>query len=44
VPEECTNEHLQILARLAERFSDKEFLAKLRATDSSADLFAMLTG
>ena len=31
VPEESTDEHLQILARLAELFSDPEFCRQLRA-------------
>lgn len=30
VPEECTEEHLQILAQLAEMFSDAEFREQLR--------------
>ena len=36
VPQESTDEHLQILSRLAEKFSDKELLSKLR-TEKTAD-------
>ena len=43
VPEACTNEHLQILAKLAERFSDQDFLAKVRAAASSAEIYELLT-
>jgi PTS system nitrogen regulatory IIA component len=44
VPEESTEEHLQILARLAELFSKPEVLEKLRSEDTSAGLFKLLTG
>jgi PTS system nitrogen regulatory IIA component len=43
VPEESTDEHLRILARLADMFSDESYCEKLRKTQSSADLFALLT-
>ena len=36
VPQESTDEHLQILSRLAEKFSDTDLLSKLR-TEKSAD-------
>lgn len=42
VPEESTNEHLQILARLAEMFSDSERLRKLRRAYSQDALFKLL--
>lgn len=43
VPEQATEEHLQILAQLAEMFSDEEFLGRLRASRSPGDLFKLLT-
>jgi len=42
VPEESTDEHLQILARLAEMFSDTELVRKLRYTSSSDRLYELL--
>lgn len=42
VPEECTEEHLQILALLAEMFNDKGLRAELRAADSGADLYDLI--
>lgn len=42
VPEESTNEHLQVLARLAEMFSDSERLRKLRRAHSEQVLFRLL--
>jgi len=38
VPEESTDEHLQLLAQLAEMFSDKSFVAKLRASPDARTL------
>ncbi len=43
VPEHFTDEHLQILARLAEMFSDPEFCNRLREADSAAALHDLLT-
>ena len=43
VPEESTDEHLQILSTLAELFSNKEFLDQIRMEDSSDIVFGMLT-
>lgn len=42
VPEECTEEHLQVLARLAEMFTDDDFCTRLRRADADAlhDLIA----
>jgi len=44
VPEESTNEHLQILARLAEKFSDEKTLRQLQSEPSSAKIYQILTG
>ncbi|MGD8998822.1 MAG: PTS IIA-like nitrogen regulatory protein PtsN [Granulosicoccaceae bacterium] len=43
VPEESTDEHLRILARLAEMFSDESYCDKLRKAQSPGDLFVLLT-
>jgi PTS system nitrogen regulatory IIA component len=43
VPDRATDQHLQILAQLAEMFSDDEFLARLRASRSHDELFELLT-
>lgn len=43
-PEDSTEEHLQILARLAGMFDKPEFLARLRREDSSDTLYQLLTG
>lgn len=43
VPEHCTEEHLQILALLAQMFSDKNLRAELRAADSSEALYELLS-
>lgn len=42
VPEESTDQHLQILARLAEMFSDTDFIRKLRYANSSERLYELL--
>ena len=42
VPAEATQEHLNILAALARRFSDRSFCAALRAARSDAELFAAM--
>ena len=42
VPEHFTDEHLKILAYLAEMFSDQAFCAQLRAADSDQALFERL--
>lgn len=44
VPEESTEEHLQILAKLAETFSDHTLLEKLRVEPSSENIFKLLVG
>ena len=43
VPEESTDEHLQVLAFLASMFSDKSFREKLRKSDSPEDIYQLLT-
>ena len=43
VPEESTDEHLQVLAFLASMFSDENFREKLRKSDSSEDIYQLLT-
>jgi PTS system nitrogen regulatory IIA component len=42
VPSESTDEHLKILAQLAEMFSDDEFLAHLRNCRSPDELYQLL--
>ena len=43
VPEEHTSEHLEILASLASRFSDKNLCHSLRSASTSKELFNRLT-
>ena len=42
VPEEATDAHLQLLAKLARMFSDAEFSRRLRDSRSSAELYELL--
>ena len=42
VPEESTDEHLQLLAQLAQMFSDPAFTQQLRETGNSQDLYDLL--
>lgn len=44
VPEHSTDEHLQVLAQLAEMFNEPEFLAQLRGQESSEAIYGLLTG
>ena len=44
VPEDSTNEHLQILATLAELFGDNSLLARLRVESEPEEIFKILTG
>ncbi len=44
VPQESTDEHLQILSRLAEKFSDAGLLDQLRTEKSTEAIFNLLTG
>ncbi len=43
VPTDCQDEHLRILAQLAEMFSDEAFVARLRASSGAAEAYAVLT-
>jgi len=43
VPESATDEHLEILAQLAEMFSEAEFRQQLRETTDCMDKFHLLT-
>lgn len=43
VPEDATSEHLQLLASLAEMFSDESFVAELRASGDEGIIFQRLT-
>lgn len=43
VPEQSTQEHLQLLAQLAEMFSDAAFVASLRSAESAAELHTRLS-
>ena len=42
VPAQSTDEHLQILAMLAEMFSDNELCARLRAAGTSTEIHTLL--
>jgi len=42
VPEESTSEHLDVLATLAEMFSDEAFCAQMRAAANSQELYQLL--
>jgi len=44
VPEQSTEEHLQVLAQLAEMFNKPEFLARLRKEESNEAIHSLLTG
>ena len=43
VPENCTSDHLKLLSHIAERFSDIELLAKLRAAENASELIDLLS-
>jgi PTS system nitrogen regulatory IIA component len=43
VPENCTGDHLKLLAQIAERFSDAELLEKLRSAEDTAELIELLS-
>jgi len=43
VPEDCGEDHLKLLAHIAELFSDKELLAQLRAADGPVQLLQLLS-
>ncbi len=44
VPEEATDEHLQLLSSLAEKFSDPEFCRTLRTAPNSDALYQLWIG
>lgn len=44
VPEDCSEDHLKLLAQVAELFSDPELLQELRAAESSGKLLQLLSG
>ena len=44
VPEHSTEEHLQVLAQLAEMFNRPEFLTQLRREESEEAIYGLLTG
>ncbi len=43
VPEESTDEHLQVLALLASMFSDDKFREKLRQSQNEEEIYQLLT-
>lgn len=43
VPQEATDEHLKLLAKIAELFSDDQFVDAMRRADSSAEIFELLS-
>lgn len=44
VPDSCAEDHLQLLAQIAELFSDKDMLEELRSADSPGSLLKLLSG
>lgn len=44
VPEDCGEDHLKLLAQVAELFSDTELLEKLREADDAGTLLQLLSG
>ena len=43
VPENCTSDHLNLLAQIAERFSDEDLLRNLRQADGATELVKLLS-
>jgi len=43
VPEDCGEDHLKLLAHIAELFSDTELLEKLRSAENSGQLLQLLS-
>ena len=43
VPEDCGEDHLKLLAHIAELFSDAELLEKLRSSENAGQLLALLS-
>jgi nitrogen PTS system EIIA component len=44
VPEDCGEDHLKLLAQVAELFSDPELLQELREADSTGQILQLLSG
>ena len=44
VPEDCGEDHLRLLAQVAELFSDPALLGQLRAAENSGALMQLLSG
>lgn len=44
VPEDCGEDHLKLLAQVAELFSDPELLQELREADSTGRILQLLSG
>jgi len=44
VPEDCGEDHLRLLAQVAELFSDPELLKELRAAENSGKVLQLLSG
>jgi len=44
VPEDCGEDHLKLLAQVAELFSDPDLLQKLREANSSGQVMQLLSG
>ena len=44
VPEECGEDHLKLLAHIAELFSEPGFLERLRATETPGEVLRLLSG
>ena len=44
VPEDCGEDHLRLLAQVAELFSDSELLEKLREAEDAGTLMQLLSG
>ncbi|MCU7942610.1 MAG: PTS IIA-like nitrogen regulatory protein PtsN [Candidatus Thiodiazotropha sp. (ex Cardiolucina cf. quadrata)] len=42
VPEEATDEHLQLLAKLAQMFDDHDFCSELRQATTAQDLYQLI--
>lgn len=42
VPEEATEDHLQALAAIAERFNDSRFIEQLRQSTSASELYELV--
>ena len=44
VPEDCGEDHLKLLAQVAELFSDSDLLRRLREAGSSSEMMQLLSG